>query len=195
MNKPFDVVAVVGSLRRDSYTRRLVESLISLSPSSLKIEFVGLSDLSLYNQDEESNPPASWVTFRSRVKRADAVLFATPEYNRSVPGVLKNAIDIGSRPYGSSVWSGKPAAVLSCSPGAMGGFGANHHLRQSLVFLDMPTLQQPEAYISGADKLFGPDGAFVHPSTKQLFLGFLTAFEAWIRRQASPHSSSSSTGD
>ena len=183
MNKPFDVVAVVGSLRRESYTRRIVQSLIELAPGALELEIVGVGDLALYNQDDESDPPAAWGAFRNRVKAADAVLFATPEYNRSIPGVLKNAIDVGSRPYGSSVWSGKPAAVLSCSPGVMGGFGANHHLRQALVFLNMPAMQQPEAYVGGADKLFAADGGFVNPSTRQFLVGFLTAFEAWIRRQ------------
>src|SRR5262245_49722979 len=132
-----DVVALVGSLRRESFTRKLTQALVTLAPSRLRIELVGIGDLALYNQDDEGSPPIPWETFRERIKRADAVLFATPEYNRSVPGVLKNAIDVGSRPYGQSVWTGKPAAVVSVSPGATGGFGANHHLRQSLVFLDM----------------------------------------------------------
>jgi chromate reductase len=126
------------------------------------------------------------VTFRHRVKRADAVLFATPEYNRSIPGTLKNAIDVGSRPYGASVWTGKPAAIVSVSPGAMGAFGANHHLRQSLVFLNMPTLQQPEAYIGGADKLFDSAGGFVNPATREFCAKFLQAFAEWIERQLGP---------
>jgi chromate reductase, NAD(P)H dehydrogenase (quinone) len=190
MSKPFDVVAVVGSLRRESYTRRIVQSLIPLAPDALALEVLGVGELALYDQDAESDPPTPWVVFRERVKRADAVLFATPEYNRSIPGVLKNAIDVGSRPYGSSAWSGKPAAVLSCSPGVMGAFGANQHLRQSLVFLNMPTMQQPEAYLGGADKMFAADGDLVNASTKQFLIGFLTAFEAWIRRQtAVVHSS------
>ncbi|HUX74126.1 MAG TPA: NAD(P)H-dependent oxidoreductase [Steroidobacteraceae bacterium] len=181
-----DVVAIVGSLRRDSLTRRLVQSLETLAPPSLTIEIVGIGDLPLYNQDSDATPPAPWVEFRSRVKRADAVLFATPEYNRSVPGVLKNAIDVGSRPYGKSAWAGKPAAIISASPGAMGGFGANHHLRQSLVFLDMPTMQQPEGYVGGADKLFDASGQFVNPATREFLVKFLAAFEAWILRQSNP---------
>ena len=148
------------------------------------MEIVGISDLARCTQDTESDPPSSWVDFRNRVKPADAVLFATPEYNRSVPGVLKNAIDVGSRPYGRSVWSGKPAAVVSCSPGALGGFGANHHLHQSLVFLNMPTLQRPEAYFSGADEMFVPNREFMNASTKQFPLLFVTAFESWIRRRS-----------
>jgi chromate reductase, NAD(P)H dehydrogenase (quinone) len=117
------------------------------------------------------------------VASADAVLFVTPEYNRSVPGVLKNAIDVGSRPYGKSVWSGKPGGVISNSPGAIGGFGANHHLRQSLVFLNVPVLQQPEAYVGGIDKALGPDGSIVEGSRK-FFDTFLAAFEQWITRNA-----------
>jgi chromate reductase len=150
---------------------------------TLTIEIVEIGALPLYNQDSEAAPPATWSDFRSRIKRADAVLFATPEYNRSVPGSLKNAIDVGSRPYGSSTWAGKPAAVLSVSPGSMGGFGANHHLRQSLVFLDMPTLQQPEAYLGGADNFLDEEGRITSAPTQAFLLRFGQAFEAWIRRQ------------
>jgi len=185
MDKTWDVVAVVGSLRRDSFTRRLVGALGAIAPPTLKIEIVGIGELPLYNQDDEASPTAATVSFRARVKRADAVLFATPEYNRSVPGVLKNAIDIGSRPYGSSVWSGKPAAVVSVSPGAIGAFGANHHLRQSLVFLGMPAMQQPEAYIGGADKLLDASGQLTNPS-REFFERFLKSFESWIKQQARP---------
>jgi chromate reductase, NAD(P)H dehydrogenase (quinone) len=183
METPFDVVAIIGSLRRDSYTRRLVRSFDALAPASMKMTIVEIRELSLYNQDDEAAPPAPWVNFRQRVKRADAVLFATPEYNRSVPGVLKNALDVGSRPYGASAWAGKPAAIVSVSPGAMGAFGANHHLRQSLVFLDMPALQQPEAYIGQADKLFDASGALANAATRDFFVKFLDAFDGWIRRQ------------
>jgi chromate reductase len=182
----FDVVAIVGSLRRESFTRRLVRGLADIAPAALKIEIVEIRDLSLYDQDAEASPPQPWIDFRSRIKRADAVLFATPEYNRSVPGVLKNAIDVGSRPYGSSAWAGKPAALVSVSPGAMGAFGANHHLRQSLVFLDMPTLQQPEAYIGHADKLFDAAGQFVNPATREFGQKFLAAFATWIESQKRP---------
>lgn len=178
------VVALVGSLRRASYTRRLVLALQSVAPIGLKIEIVALGDLPLYNEDEETaTPPATWRTFRERVKQADAILFATPEYNRSVPGVLKNAIDVGSRPYGASVWTRKPAAVLSVSPGALGAFGANHHLRQSLVFLDMPVLQQPEAYVGGIEHLIGAGGEITRPDTRVFLSQFLEQFERWIRQQ------------
>src|SRR5215469_8111013 len=184
MGKTLDVAAVVGSLRRESFTRRFVEGLIGLAPGSLKIEMISIADLALYNQDLEAAPPASWQSFRARIKRADAILFATPEYNRAVPGVLKNAIDVGSRPYGSSSWAGKPAAVVSTSPGAIGGFGANHCVRQSLVFLDMPVLQQPEMYIGGADKVFDGSGQWTSSATRLLAEKFLKAFEAWALRFA-----------
>ncbi len=186
MNNPYDVVAIVGSLRRDSFTRRLVQSLDALAPASIKIDIVEIRGLPLYNQDDEPSAPAPWVDFRSRIKRADAVLFATPEYNRSVPGVLKNAVDVGSRPSGASAWAGKPAAVLSASPGAMGGFGANQHLRQSLTALNMPTLQQPEAYIGHVDKVFDASGQFVNPATRDFCVKFLNAFNEWIATQLRP---------
>ena len=179
---PLDVVAIVGSLRRASYTRALVNAFTPIAPPSLKIEIVGIGELPLYNEDLEADPPAAWKAFRERVSRADAVLFATPEYNRSIPGVLKNAIDIGSRPYGQNVWAGKPAAVISATPGALGAFGANHHLRQTLVAVNMPTMPQPEAYISGVDKVLDDSGRFVVPATREFFSGFLGSFEAWVRR-------------
>jgi chromate reductase len=183
MSKPLDVVSIVESLRAESLTRRVVLALAAMTRDALSIEIVEIGVLPLYNQDIDTTPPAAWTAFRSRVKRAEAVLFATPEYNRSVPGALKNAIDVGSRPYGSSAWVGKPAAVLSVSPGNMGAFGANHHLRQSLVFLDMPTLQQPEAYIGGADKLLDGDGRVIQAAAQAFLARFGQSFEAWIRRQ------------
>jgi len=182
MNERLEIAALVGSLRRESFTRQLVHALAKLADASLHIEIVPLGGLPLYNQDDEANPPAPWLEFRARIQRADAVLFATPEYNRSVPGCLKNAIDVGSRPYGKSVWQGKPAAIISASPGAIGAFGANHHLRQSLVFLDMPTMQQPETYIGGVDKLVNAAGEITVPATRELCAKFLKSFESWVRR-------------
>ena len=183
MDQQLDIVAVVGSLRRDSLTKRLVRALIDVAPPVLFIETVPLDGLLLYNPDLDVDPaPQSWADFRARILRADAVLFATPEHNRSVPAALKNAIDVGSRPYGKSVWSGKPAAIVSASPGAIGGFGANHHLRQSLVFLNMPTMPQPEAYIGGVDHLVNDDGKFTQESTRAFMASFMSAFEKWISR-------------
>src|SRR5215467_13895011 len=161
-----DVAVLVGSLRRESFTRKMALALAGLAPRTLRLEIVEIRHLDLYDEDLEKQPPASWVAFRDRVRRADAVLFATPEYNRSVPGGLKNAIDVGSRPYGSSVWQGKPGAIISVSPGAIGGFGANHHLRQSLVFLNVPAMQQPEAYVGGASKLFDEHGTLSNDATR-----------------------------
>ena len=145
----FRVAVLVGSLRKDSLNRKFARALAAAAPPELSLEIVEIGQLPLYNQDDDANPPAPSVAFKEKIAAADAVLFVTPEYNRSVPGVLKNAIDVGSRPYGSSVWNGKPGAVISVSPGGVGGFGANHHLRQSLVFLNVPVLQQPEAYVGG----------------------------------------------
>jgi chromate reductase len=181
MTERLDVVAIVGSLRRESFTRKLVHALTALTGDSMRIELLDLGGLPLFNQDEEFTPIPAVTSFRDRIRRADAVLFATPEYNRSIPGVLKNAIDTGSRPYGMSVWAGKPAAIISTSPGTMGGFGANHHLRQSLVFLDMPTLAQPEAYIGSVDKIFDSSGALAAEPTRDYCSHILRTFEAWIR--------------
>ena len=147
------------------------------------IEIAPIDSLPLYNEDDDLDaPPSAWHQFRDQVRRADGVLFATPEYNRSIPGALKNAIDVGSRPAGASIWSRKPAAVISVSPGALGGFGANHHIRQCLTFLDMPVLQQPEAYISRVAGLLGADGRITSSATVDFLRGFLSAFEQWIRR-------------
>ncbi len=142
MSTTRNVAVIVGSLRKESFNRKMAKALAELAPSSLKLEIVEIDQLTLYNQDLDESPPPAWVVFKQQVKAADAVLFVTPEYNRSIPGVLKNAIDVASRPYGQSAWDGKPGAVMSVSPGAMGGFGANQVLRQSLVFLNVPTLQQ-----------------------------------------------------
>jgi chromate reductase, NAD(P)H dehydrogenase (quinone) len=181
----YDVVVIVGSLRKGSYNRMMAHALAALAPPSLKLEIVEIGALPLYDQDDDTGDtaaPAAWTAFRERVRRADAVLFVTPEYNRSVPAALKNAIDVGSRPYGKSVWDGKPAAIVSVSPGAIGGFGANHHLRQSLVFLNMPILQQPEAYIGGAANLFDAEGKLTNPGTADFMKKFMQAFAAWIEK-------------
>jgi chromate reductase len=181
MDRPMNVGVLVGSLRKASFNRLLANALISLSPSSLKLDIVEIGQLPLYNEDLDTPaPPAPWAAFRQRVKAVDAVLFVTPEYNRSVPAVLKNAIDVGSRPYGSSVWDRKPGAIVSSSPGAIGAFGANHHLRQSLVFLNVPIIQQPEAYIGHVDKLFDEHGKLVSDGTGKFLQQFLQTFANWI---------------
>ena len=179
-----NVAVIVGSIRRGSLNRKMALALAAMAPESLKLEIAEIADLPLYNQDDDAQPPAASVAFKEKIARADAVLFVTPEYNRSVPGVLKNAIDVASRPYGKSAWDGKPAGVISVSPGAIGGFGANHHLRQSLVFLNMPVLQQPEAYVGGAGDLFDEAGGVKKPDTKKFLDTFLAAFAAWVERTA-----------
>jgi chromate reductase len=176
------IAVLVGSLRKESFTRKVARTLIALAPPSLEMQFVEIGQLPLYNQDDddESRPPSQWVEFRSRIRPVDGVLFATPEYNRSVPGVLKNAVDVGSRPYGQSVWAGKPGAVISVSPGAIGGFGANQHLRQSFVFLDVPCMQQPEAYIGGAARLFDAQGVLQNDATRELLRRFIESYARWV---------------
>jgi chromate reductase len=177
-----DVAVVVGSLRQASLNRKLAVALTHLAADRLALDLIEIGGLPLYNQDLEGDP--AWSAFRQRILRADAILFVTPEYNRSVPGALKNAIDVGSRPSGKSVWNGKAAAIVTSTPGAIGGFGANHHLRQSAVFLNMPMLQQPEAYIGHVDKLLSDDGEIANPGTRAFLVKFLTAFADWIERVA-----------
>lgn len=178
------VAVLVGSLRKQSFSRRIALALAELGRGKLDFEIVEIAEVSLFNQDLEANPPAEWVALRSRIKAADAVLFVTPEYNRSVPGVLKNAIDVASRPYGQSVFDGKPAGVISNSPGAIGGFGAHHHLRQSLTFLNMPVLQQPEMYLNNVGKWFDDNGALTDENAKGLLAKFVDAFAEWIEKTA-----------
>jgi len=173
---------IVGSLRKESWNRKLALALIKLAPSSLNMEIVEIASLPLYNQDpdDQGHPPKEWADYRERMKKLDGFLFVTPEYNRSIPAPLKNAIDVGSRPYGKSVWSGKPAAVVSASPGAIGGFGANQHLRQTFVFLDMPCMQQPEAYISHVDQLFD-DKSNIKTKEAQDFLSkYIESYAKWV---------------
>ena len=186
MAQQYKVAVLVGSLRKDSLNRKTANALMAMSPPTLQMSAVEIGELPLYNQDLEAQPPAPWVAFREQIAATQALLFVTPEYNRSVPGGLKNALDVGSRPYGKSVWGGKPGAVVSVSPGAVGGFGANHALRQSMVFLDVPMLQQPEVYIAGADKLFDATGALANPGTKEFLAKFLQAFERWVAAHAKP---------
>ena len=179
------IVAVfVGSLRKESLNRKLANALIAMAPASLKLTIHEIGYLPLFNADFEAEPPAAVTEFKRNLAAADAVLFITPEYNRSVPGALKNAIDVGSRPYGKSAWTGKPGAVISVSPGAIGAFGANHHLRQSLVFLNVPAMAQPEAYIGNAAALFDDKGALTNESTREFMQKFLAAFAQWIERNA-----------
>jgi chromate reductase len=177
-----NVGVLIGSLRRASFSRKLALALRERAPPGLRLDIIEIGTMALYNQDDEPAPPESWLAFRRQVKAAEALLFVTPEYNRSIPSALKNAIDVGSRPKGSSVYDAKPAAVISLSPGVLGAFGANHHLRQSLMCLNVAVMPAPEAYIGGADKLFGDDGSITVESTRQFLDQFMRTFAGWIDR-------------
>jgi chromate reductase len=184
----YRIAMIAGSLRRDSYNRRIARAAMALAPPSFACHEIEIGGLSLYNPDLEtdSSTPAPWVAFRDRIRSADAVLFATPEYNRSVPGALKNAIDVGSRPAGRSAWNGKPVAIMSATPGLTGAFGANHHLRQCLVTLNAPVMPAPEIYLGKVDTLLGPDGALQDEGVTKLLTQFMQRFEEWVRRFATP---------
>lgn len=176
------IAVLVGSLRKESYNLKVAKVLAQITPSSLKLKIIEIGDLPFYNEDiDGATPPAAYTRFRNEIAGCQGVLFVTPEYNRSFPAVIKNALDVGSRPYGKSVWAKKPAAVISVSQGAIGGFGANHHLRQPLVFLDMPTLQQPEAYFGNVAHSFDENGHIVEKS--QAFLQqFINAYASWFEK-------------
>jgi len=170
----------VGSIRNDSHTRKVTQAVMRMAPASLKLEIVEIRQLPFYNPDHEQSPPPDVVAFRERVRRAEAALFATPEYNRSVPGVLKNAVDTGSRPSGHNTWGGKPAAVISVTPGQYGAMGANHHLRQSLMAVGLATMPLPEVYIVHAGDLFDEKGEIKVEPVAKLLGTFIERFAAWI---------------
>ncbi len=184
--KPTRKIAVlVGSLRKDSFSGGVAKALAGIAPAELALEVVPIGEMPFYNQDlETAEAPATWQAFRASIGAADGLLFVTPEYNRSVPAALKNAIDVGSRPYGHSVWNAKPALVVSQSPGLIGGFGANHHLRQSLMCLNVATMPAPEIYLSQSNKLFDADGQFASADTQKFLAGVLAAFSAWVDRHS-----------
>ncbi len=177
-----EVAVIIGSLRKGSLSRCVARSLIACSPETLNAEIVEIGDLPFYNPDweEQGMKPAAWTTFRERIRESDAVLFVTPEYNRSIPAVLKNAVDVGSRPRRESVWNERPAAIVSASPGAVGGFGANHHLRQVLMCVNAPTMQHPEAYVGGVKAFFDDQGQLTNEATRAFFYEIMSAFARWI---------------
>ncbi len=183
-NEPSTLTAalILGSARKSGWTRRVADTLLDATPPGLAFREIGIGGLPLYHEELEASAPDEWQRFRDELRNVDAVLFVTPEYNRSVPAALKNAIDIGSSPADLAVWTGKPAAIATHSPGRMGGFGANHHLRQSLVFLDMPVLQQPEVYLGEVDKLFDGTGVLQDARAGGLLRAFLEAFYRFALR-------------
>jgi chromate reductase len=179
----YKIAIVVGSLREASLNRKVARSICGLRNDNLDCSMVEIGDLPLYNQDYDALPeqPAPYSRFRDQVRSADGVLFCSPEYNRGVPGVLKNAIDVGSRPYGQSVFDRKPAAIVTASPGSIGGFGSNHQIRQACVFLNMPVMQQPEAYLGHVtDDSFDADGCLKEGPLKDLVTKVAHAFHDWV---------------
>src|SRR3954464_12121311 len=175
------IAILVGSLRKDSLNRKVAKSICAFAGDMLDCEIVEIGELPLYNQDLDGNPPEPWVRFRQKIAAADGVLFVSPEYNRGIPGVLKNAIDVGSRPYGQSVFDKKPAAIVTASPGNIGGFGANHQIRQACVFLNMPVMQQPEAYLGHvSDDSFDESGSLKDGPLKDLITKLAHAFHDWV---------------
>ena len=177
----YKIAIIVGSLREGSINRKVARSMCAIRGDNLECSIVEIGDLPLYNQDYDANPPEQYVRFRREVGAADGVLFVSPEYNRGIPGVLKNAIDVGSRPYGQSVFDKKPAAIVTASPGSIGGFGANHQIRQAAVFLNMPVMAQPEAYLGHVtDDAFDADGCLKDGPLKDLVTTLAHAFHDWV---------------
>jgi chromate reductase len=178
----YKIAILVGSLREGSLNRKIARSICAIRNDGLDCSMVEIGDLPLYNQDlDTSNPPEQWKRFRDQVRPADGVLFVSPEYNRGIPGVLKNAIDVGSRPYGQSVFDKKPGAIVTVSPGSIGGFGANHQIRQACVFLNMPVMQQPEAYLGHvSDDSFDREGKLKDGALKELVTKLAHAFHDWV---------------
>ncbi len=173
---------IVGSLRKNSFNKAIANYVSGLIPSDYEVKFIDISNVDLFNEDLEGNPPASWTKLREDVKACDSFLFFTPEYNRSIPAVLKNALDVASRPYGQSVWAGRPAGIVSVSLGGIAGFGANHHLRQVFTFLDIHPLQQPEAYIGNVMSLLDESGNLVNEDTKKFLQSYVDAFLNWSNK-------------
>lgn len=176
------VAVLVGSLRKESFSLKIANAFAKIAPSSLKLEIVTLHDLSFFNQDMEATPPADWIKFRETIQKADAVLFVTPEYNRSVSGVLKNAIDVGSRPYGKSSFAGKPTGIVSNSPGPLGGVAAAMHLKSILPGISGPIMQQPEIYLNGVGDAFDDKGHLTKESLEKVLKAYIDAFAAWVDR-------------
>lgn len=175
------IAMLVGSLRKDSYNRKVAHELMRLAPEGLDLNIVEIGDLPLYNEDLEDQTPQAWTDFRHAMKSSDGVIFVSPEYNRSIPGALKNAIDVGSRPYGQSIWDGLPSAVITVSQSALGGFGANHNIRQAVVFLNIPMMPQPEAYIGQIQNLWDDNDRLV-PDTEQFVQTFINSYQDWLNR-------------
>ncbi len=177
----YRIAVIIGSIRKDSFNRKLSDAVAKLAPADVSFHPVRLDDLPLYNQDDDDHQAASVIRLKQDIAAAHGLLFVTPEYNRSLPGVLKNAIDHGSRPYGQSAWAGKPAGILGISVGTMGTALAQQHLRNILAFLDVPTLAQPEVFIQMTQGLFDETGA-IGPDSREFLQGFMDRFVAWVKK-------------
>ncbi|MEA3135273.1 MAG: hypothetical protein QOG17_3119 [Gammaproteobacteria bacterium] len=182
MAAPYNVVVIVGSLRKESWTLKVANALAKMAPDSLKLNVVTLHDLSFYNQDLEAAPPADWLAFREKLQKSNGVLFVTPEYNRSIPGVLKNAIDVGSRPYGKSSFLGKPFGIVSNSPGVLGGVNAAMNLKQLLPGITGPIMGQPEIYLVGVGDAFDGEGNLTREPMQKVMKQYIDAYAAWVEK-------------
>ena len=178
------IVTIVGSLRKESFTLKVANALAKLAPAELQLEVVTLHGLSFFNQDMEGTPPADWLSFRETLQKSNGVLFVTPEYNRSIPGVLKNAIDVGSRPYGKSSFLGKPTGIISNSPGALGGVSAAKHLQNILPGISGPIIGQPEMYLNAIGEAFNEKGELIKEPVRKLLQQYLQAFASWVDKQS-----------
>ena len=181
---PHHIVTIAGSLRKESFTLKIANVLARLAPAALKLEVVTLHGLSFFNQDMEATPPADWLAFREKLQKSNGVLFVTPEYNRSIPGVLKNAIDVGSRPYGKSSFLGKPTGIISNSPGPLGGVSAAKHLQNILPGISGPIMGQPETYLNGIGEAFNDKGELIKEPVQKLLQQYLEAFAAFVEKQS-----------
>jgi chromate reductase len=180
----YRILVVVGSLRRESFNQRLAKAVIKLAPPDFTFQQLKIDDLPLYNQDDDANPAAAVKRLKSEIKAAQALLFITPEYNRSMPGVLKNALDHASRPYGQNAWDGKPAGVIGISTSAAGTSMAQQHLRNVLAYLNVPTLNQPEVYLQNKEGLFGSNDEIANADSKKFLQGWMDKYVAWVKKHA-----------
>ena len=188
----YQIAVIVGSLRKDSFNRQLATAIVKLAPAEFAFRQLEIGDLPLYNQDDDANQAESVKRLKSEIKAADGLLFVTPEYNRSISGVLKNAIDHASRPYGQGAWAGKPAGVLGASVGAIGTAVAQQHLRTILAYLDVPTLGQPEAFVQAKDGLFDEAGN-IGAGSKAFLQGWMNRYVAWVKDHARQAAAPSAT--
>jgi chromate reductase len=182
MATPYNIVVIVGSLRKEGFTIKIAKALAKLAPDTLKLDVTTLHDISFFNQDLEANPPADWLAFRDKLQKSDGVIIVTPEYNRSIPGVLKNAIDVASRPYGKSSFNGKPTGIVSNSPGQLGGVSAAKHLQNIMPGISGPILQQPEIYLNAVGDGFDDKGELTKEALQKVLKPYIDAYAAFVEK-------------